>query len=121
MIPTTSPQDAATEDLIHHLRDDVLPHAGVHVDVGGATAAFMDQSEATADRLPLFIGGVLGLSFLLLLFSFRSVVVAVKAAAMNAAVDRRRLRRGRAASPRAAGPASWSGSTPRRRCRRSSR
>jgi putative drug exporter of the RND superfamily len=83
VIPATSPQDAATEDLIHHLRDDVLPRAGVHVDVGGATAAFIDQSEATASRLPLFIGGVLVLSFLLLLFSFRSVVVAVKAAAMT--------------------------------------
>ena len=81
--PATSPQDPATEDLIEHLRGDVLPGAGVPVRVGGATAAFMDQSQATADRLPLFIGGVVGLSFLLLLFSFRSVVVAVKAAAMN--------------------------------------
>jgi RND superfamily putative drug exporter len=83
VIPTTSPQDAATEDLIHHLRDDVLPGAGADVKVGGATAAFMDQSQATADRLPLFIGGVIGLSFLLLLVSFRSVVIAVKAAAMT--------------------------------------
>jgi RND superfamily putative drug exporter len=83
VMPTTSPQDAATEDLIHHLRDDVLPDAGADVKVGGATAAFMDQSQATADRLPLFIGGVIGLSFLLLLFSFRSVVIAVKAAAMT--------------------------------------
>ena len=81
--PASSPQDAATEDLIEHLRADVLPGAGVPVKVGGATAAFMDQSRATADRLPLFIGGVVGLSFLLLLFSFRSIVVAVKAGAMN--------------------------------------
>src|SRR5829696_7100051 len=81
--PRTSPQDAATEDLIEHLRADVLPGAGVDVKVGGATAAFMDQSQATADRLPLFIGGVVGLSFLLLLLSFRSVVMSIKAAAMN--------------------------------------
>jgi RND superfamily putative drug exporter len=81
--PRTSPQDPATEDLVHHLRDDVLPDAGVQVDVGGATAALVDQSQATADRLPLFIGGVVGLSFLLLLVSFRSVVVSIKAAAMN--------------------------------------
>ena len=73
VIPTTSPQDGATEDLVHHLRDDVLPSAGLPVELGGQTAAFMDQSQATADRLPLFIGGVVGLSFLLLLFSFRSV------------------------------------------------
>jgi RND superfamily putative drug exporter len=83
LIPRTAPQDAATEDLIHRLRDDVLPRAGADVEVGGATAAFIDQSEATAARLPLFIGGVIGLSFLLLLVSFRSLVVAVKAAAMT--------------------------------------
>jgi RND superfamily putative drug exporter len=81
--PRTSPQDPATEDLITHLREDVLPDAGVTVDLGGATAAFMDQSQATADRLPLFIGGVVGLSFLLLLVTFRSIVVSIKAAAMN--------------------------------------
>ncbi|HYI17484.1 MAG TPA: MMPL family transporter [Solirubrobacteraceae bacterium] len=83
VVPTTSPQDRATEDLVHHLRDDILPAAGLPVALGGATAAFMDQSAATAERLPLFIGGVVGLSFLLLLFSFRSVTVAVKAGAMN--------------------------------------
>jgi putative drug exporter of the RND superfamily len=81
--PRTSPQDPATEDLVHRLRDDVLPDAGVKVDVGGSTAALVDQSEATADRLPLFIGGVVGLSFLLLLVSFRSIVVSAKAAVMN--------------------------------------
>ena len=66
-----------------HLRDDVLPRAGLPVELGGATAAFMDQSQATADRLPLFIGGVVGLSFLLLLLSFRSVAIALKAGVMN--------------------------------------
>jgi RND superfamily putative drug exporter len=83
VVPRTAPQDAATEDLVHRLRDDVLPRAGLDVALGGATAAFVDQSQATADRLPLFIGGVVGLSFLLLLLAFRSVAVAVKAAAMN--------------------------------------
>jgi putative drug exporter of the RND superfamily len=53
------------------------------VKLGGATAAFIDQSEATAARLPLFIGGVIGLSFLLLLVSFRSLAVAVKAAVLT--------------------------------------
>jgi putative drug exporter of the RND superfamily len=83
VIPRTSPQDTATEDLIDHLRDDVLPDAGADVKLGGATAAFMDQSEATAERLPLFIGGVIGLSFLLLLVSFRSLVISIKAAVMT--------------------------------------
>ena len=83
VVPATSPQDSATEDLVHRLRDDVVPRAGVHADVGGATAALVDQSEATASRLPLFIGGVVALSFVLLLVAFRSVVVSIKAAAMN--------------------------------------
>src|SRR5262249_5057516 len=81
--PTTSPQDSATSALIDHLRDDVLPRAGVPVDVGGATAAFMDQSRATAARLPLFVAGVVGLAFLLLMVTFRSVVLAFKAGVMN--------------------------------------
>jgi len=83
VIPTTSPQSSQTEDLIHTLRDDVLPRSGLHVDVGGETASFVDQGQITAERLPLFIGGVLGLSFLLLLAAFRAPVVALKAGVMN--------------------------------------
>jgi len=87
VIPTTGPQDEATEDLVHTLRDDVLPPAveatGATAWVGGTTAAFIDDSEQTAARLPLFIGGVVVLSFVLLMSVFRSIVVALKAAVMN--------------------------------------
>jgi putative drug exporter of the RND superfamily len=87
VIPATGPQDEATEDLVHTLRNDVLPAAvdgtGAEASVGGITAAFIDDSEQTASRLPLFIGGVVALSFLLLMMVFRSVPVALKAAAMN--------------------------------------
>ncbi len=79
-IPTTSPQATATEDLIRRLRDGRL---GPDVEIGGRTAQGIDQSEATGHRLPLFIGGVVGLSLLLLLVAFRSVTVALKAAVMN--------------------------------------
>ena len=81
--PTTAPQDAATEALIHTLRDGTLQQSGLDVDVGGATASFVDQGEKTASKLPIFIGGVLGLSFLLLLTAFRAPVVALKAGVMN--------------------------------------
>jgi RND superfamily putative drug exporter len=84
VIPRTSPQDRATEDLVAHLRSDVLPSAGVPVSLGGQTAAFVDQSEATAERLPLFIGMVLVLSFVLLMAVFRSLLVPLKAVVMNA-------------------------------------
>ena len=64
--PTTSPQSTATADLIRRLRSDVLPGAGLPVSVGGTTASFVDQGDVTQDRLPLFIGGVVILSILLL-------------------------------------------------------
>jgi putative drug exporter of the RND superfamily len=87
VVPTTGPQDEATESLVHTLRDRVLPGAvagtGTEASVGGTTAAFIDDSEDTASRLPLFIGGVLVLSFLLLMSVFRSLAVALKAAVMN--------------------------------------
>ncbi|MEX2195389.1 MAG: MMPL family transporter [Thermoleophilaceae bacterium] len=86
-IPETSPQDEATEALVTRLRDDVIPPVeqagGAEVHVGGITAALVDQSDYTLGRLPLMIAVVVGLSFLLLLASFRSVPVAVKAAFMN--------------------------------------
>ena len=53
------------------------------VAIGGRTAQAVDQSRATSARLPLFIGGVVGLSLLLLLVAFRSVTVALKAAILN--------------------------------------
>ncbi|TDD73050.1 MMPL family transporter [Jiangella aurantiaca] len=83
VLPTTGPQDAATEDLVHALRDDVLPGAGVEVHVGGVTATSIDSTENTAERLPLLIGGVVALSMLLLLVSFRSIVIPITAALMN--------------------------------------
>jgi putative drug exporter of the RND superfamily len=87
VIPTTSPQDEATEDLVRHLRADVLPEAlrgsGVTAHVGGVTAALEDQSEYIKDRMPLFISGVVGLSFLLLLVAFHSPLISLKAGIMN--------------------------------------
>ncbi len=87
VVPTTGPQDPRTEDLIHELRDTVLPSAtagtGLDVHVGGVTATSVDSTENIAKRIPLLIGGVVLLSMLLLLVSFRSVAVALQAAAMN--------------------------------------
>ena len=51
--------------------------------VGGVTATSIDSTDNIAKRIPLLIGGVVLLSMLLLLVSFRSVAVAVKAAVMN--------------------------------------
>jgi RND superfamily putative drug exporter len=87
VIPTTSPQDEATSDLVHHLRDTVIPPINdandLDILVGGAPAAVIDFSDYTADVLPLFVGAVLILSFLLLMAVFRSLVVPLKAVLVN--------------------------------------
>ena len=79
VMPMSSPQDAETADLVDRLRD--LAGPGVHV--GGLTAAFVDQSDYVARRIPIFIAGVVLLSFLLLLVAFRAPLIALKAGVMN--------------------------------------
>ncbi|HET7482921.1 MAG TPA: MMPL family transporter [Actinomycetota bacterium] len=87
VFPTTSPQDQRTNALVTRLRDDEIPGAlngaDVHVYVGGQTAAAIDFAEVNGQRLPILIGVVIALSFLLLVGVFRSIVVPAKAALMN--------------------------------------
>jgi putative drug exporter of the RND superfamily len=87
VIPKTSPQDKATEDLVNNLRDNVVPAqfdgTGITVEIGGVTAALEDQSDYMVGKMPLFIAGVLGLSFLLLLVAFHSPLISLKAVIMN--------------------------------------
>jgi RND superfamily putative drug exporter len=87
VIPRSSPQDETTEDLVTHLRADVVPAqfegTGINVEIGGVTAALDDQSEYMVGKMPLFIGGVVGLSFLLLLVAFHSPLISLKAGIMN--------------------------------------
>ena len=86
--PQTSPQDLRTQSLVHRLRERGRPGrrspgTGVKVLVGGETAAAVDSSRDFSHRLPWVIGGVVLLSFLLLMSVFRSVAVPIKAAIMN--------------------------------------
>jgi RND superfamily putative drug exporter len=87
VFPKTAPQDAATTDLVNHLRSDTLPQAtagtGVKVLVAGTTAIFIDFANVLSAKLPLFIGLVVLLSFLLLMTVFRSFVIPLTAAVMN--------------------------------------
>jgi RND superfamily putative drug exporter len=86
-VPTTSPQDEATEGLVDRLREQSIPAAtsgtGLTIDVGGLVASNVDTTRGVASRLPVFFGGVLLVSFVLLMTVFRSVVVALKAVVMN--------------------------------------
>jgi RND superfamily putative drug exporter len=81
--PISSPQDEAITQLVERLRDDALPATGIAVMIGGFTAGSIDFSSYLGDRLPLLIGAVLVLSFLLLMLVFRSVLVPLKAVIMN--------------------------------------
>ncbi|WP_420452189.1 MMPL family transporter [Ilumatobacter sp.] len=85
--PTTAPQDDATFATVERLRAEVLPvvvgdgPASAHV--GGSTANVGDVAGRVTDRLPLFVGSVVALSFVLLMLVFRSILVPLKAALLN--------------------------------------
>ncbi len=87
LYPTTSPQAAATSDLITHLRDTVIPDAlaGQHTQVlvGGQTALADDFANQLSSKLPIFVGMIVILSFLLLMVVFRSLLIPATAAVMN--------------------------------------
>ncbi|SQE00754.1 Putative integral membrane export protein, MMPL domain [Parafrankia sp. Ea1.12] len=87
LYPTTSPQAAETATLLDRLRDDVIPAAtggaASPVYVGGITAVFEDFSGVLSSKLPLFIGIVVVLAFLLLVVVFRSLLIPLTASLMN--------------------------------------
>ena len=86
VIPGSAPQDERTPTLVRELRaalDEQLTGTGVEPMVGGPTAMFIDVGDRMSQRLPFFMAGVIGLSFVLLTVLFRSAVVAAKAAVMN--------------------------------------
>jgi RND superfamily putative drug exporter len=79
--PTSDPADEATTQLIDRLREDVLPAKGV--EITGFTVVLADISAMLAERLWVVVGFVVAMSLVLLTIMFRSVVVPLKAAAMN--------------------------------------
>jgi RND superfamily putative drug exporter len=85
--PTTSPQASATTNLVYHLRQSVVPQAvagtALTVYVGGSTALYADFAHVLSAKLPLFIGLVVLLSFLLLAIVFRSLVIPLLSAVLN--------------------------------------
>ncbi|HJV09325.1 MAG TPA: MMPL family transporter, partial [Acidimicrobiales bacterium] len=87
MVPNSAPQDAATTATVNRIRAQVLPpieaSTGLDVALTGGVPVGVDFSNYLADRLPLFFVVVLGLSFLLLMTVFRSVLVPLKAVLMN--------------------------------------
>jgi putative drug exporter of the RND superfamily len=87
VISDSAPSDEATEDLVNQLRSTTIPDATKGTDVnawvGGQTAGYIDLATRIGDKLPAMIAIVVGLSFLVLMLAFRSLVVPAKAAVMN--------------------------------------
>jgi RND superfamily putative drug exporter len=87
VFPTTAPQDEETTNLVHRLRKQAIPpvEAETSLDVltTGGPPGVVDFADYIGERLPIFIGAVLALSFLLLLVVFHSIVVPLKAVLMN--------------------------------------
>jgi RND superfamily putative drug exporter len=87
VISKSEPWADKTVTLVENLRDEVIPGAleGTKAQsfVGGQTAGYIDLANQIADKLPLMIFVVVALSFLVLLMAFRSILVPIKAAAMN--------------------------------------
>jgi RND superfamily putative drug exporter len=85
--PGTSPETKATSDLISTLRNDTIPAAEhgttLRVYIGGVTATFADFATVVDAKLPWFILTIVGLSFLLLVVAFRSLLIPGTAAVMN--------------------------------------
>src|SRR6185312_9296911 len=80
--------DDRSTAALAQLRDHVIPQTvgavpGVHTAVGGETASSVDFNDLLAQRVPLVFAFVLGAAFLLLLFSFRSLVIPITAIALN--------------------------------------
>ena len=87
VISDSAPSSTQTEDLVNHLRATLIPQATKGTDmtahVGGQTAGYIDLAERIGEKLPAMIAIVVGLSFLVLMLAFRSLVVPAKAAIMN--------------------------------------
>jgi putative drug exporter of the RND superfamily len=84
---TTSPQDPKTTALVKTLRRELTPKleqtSPNQAYVFGQTAVFVDFSKVLAAKMPLFFLAIIGLSFLLLMLAFRSLLIPATAAVMN--------------------------------------
>ncbi|MCV2393715.1 MMPL family transporter [Actinotalea sp. M2MS4P-6] len=82
VVPETGPTDDATSAVIGDLRAIDTPD-GTETHVGGATATRLDLSDRIAERLPWLIVTTVGIAALLLVMAFRSIVLPIKAAALD--------------------------------------
>jgi uncharacterized membrane protein YdfJ with MMPL/SSD domain len=87
VIAVTAPSAPRTAELVKDLRTTTIPastaEGGIDAHVGGTTASNVDLAAKISSRMPLVVATVVGLSFLLLMLAFRSLLVPVQAAVTN--------------------------------------
>jgi len=87
VVPSTSPESVQTSNLIKELNNYIVPQAvqgtNLKVYIGGVTAIFNDFASVIGSKLPLFLGVIILLSFLILMVAFRSLLIPLTAAFMN--------------------------------------
>ncbi|GAA1841091.1 MMPL family transporter [Pseudonocardia ailaonensis] len=79
VIPVGGPTSEATEALVHTLRSTTAPGATGTLAVAGVPSGNIDISDKLASALPLYLGVVVGLSLLIMIVVFRSILVPVSA------------------------------------------
>jgi RND superfamily putative drug exporter len=82
--PTTGPSDEETKDLVAYFRDEdnqasLTKNDAVGFGVTGTTAIQIDINKKLADAMPVYLGVVVGLSFIILMIAFRSILIPIKA------------------------------------------
>ncbi|MEW1981381.1 MMPL family transporter [Citricoccus sp. NPDC079358] len=75
VIPEGGPNAVSTEELVHTLRATEPESESTHLAVAGTTSGFVDVAEKLADALPLYLGVVVGLSLIIMIVVFRSLLV----------------------------------------------
>jgi uncharacterized membrane protein YdfJ with MMPL/SSD domain len=80
--------DSTSYDAVNELRDTIIPSTiggvpGVTANVTGFSAQSKDWTDVTKSHVPIVFGFVLTTAFLLLLFTFRSIVIPIKAIILN--------------------------------------
>ncbi|HEX6336520.1 MAG TPA: MMPL family transporter [Jiangellaceae bacterium] len=83
VVPTTGPGASETEQLVANIRalsPGIQSQSGAEIMVTGTTAVLIDFNEKIADAIVPYLSVVVGLSFLILILVFRSILVPLKAA-----------------------------------------
>ena len=75
VVPTEGPTSVSTEQLVNDIRAASPLPGGITLGVAGQTSAGIDISQKLADALPVYLAVVVGLSLLIMILVFRSLLV----------------------------------------------